>query len=340
MGKRHNVKVGEKYNHWTILEVLGQGGKCLCQCDCENKTTKIIKTYTLVSNSSKSCGCVKQKIHVGDNYGRLTVLELNASRTKGGKLLHKCKCECGKICYVQGGNLRNGHTKSCGCYNKERIHETFFQDLTGQVYGRLTVLSKFKEGNVWKYKCKCECGNETIVLSGDLKNGSTKSCGCLKKERQLEALTTCHNLSETRFWHCHKNMVRRCYDKTVKSYYNYGARGITVCDKWLNFNGFYEDMYESYQEHVKQYGEKDTTLDRIDVNGNYEPFNCRWATWKEQANNTRRTKYLTDSDGTTRPLIEWAEIKGLNPDTIRNRIYGLGWSDEDALNKEVRYHAY
>lgn len=335
---KYNVKVGDKYNHWTVLEVLGYGGKCRCQCDCEDKTIKTIRTDTLVCGSSKSCGCTQQKVHVDDVYGRLKVLELNVRKTKSGISLHKCQCECGNICYVSSGNLRNGHTQSCGCYNKERIHEALFQDLTGKRIGRLVVLSIFKEGNYWKCKCRCDCGNETVVLAKDLRNKATHSCGCFGKEQRLKALTTSHNLSNSKFYYIYKNMIRRCNDIHNKRYKDYGGRGIKVCDEWLQFENFYQDMYDNYLSHIKEYGEFNTTIDRIDVNGDYCKENCRWATWQQQARNKTNTWYIT-FNGETKSALEWAEILNLSINTIRNRKYHRGITNPKLLLDTSHKHS-
>lgn len=124
--------------------------------------------------------------YTGSKFGRLTVVAL--SHKRGNHKYWRCRCECGNEKLVSGTNLKNGHAKSCGCYNKELIKERNFQDLTGQKFNRLTVveyagihLDKFH-----KWKCLCDCGNYTEVITGKLKNGHTKSCGCLKNETSIE----------------------------------------------------------------------------------------------------------------------------------------------------------
>ena len=174
-------------------------------------------------------------------------------------------------------------------------------DLIGQKFGKLTVVKRLENnkhgGTMWL--CECECGNERTVMGQCLLNGDTKSCGCINKER-----VTKHGLKGSRIYTIYQNMKSRCHNKNDKDYFKYGQRGIKVCQEWSDdFINFKNDMYESYLKHCEEFGEKETTLDRKDVDGDYYPNNCRWATNKEQSNNRRNTISI-EIDGVCKTLLE------------------------------------
>lgn len=164
-------------------------------------------------------------------------------------------------------------------------------DLTGKVFGRLRVIERAGSNRHGKvtWKCVCECGTSKIVIGSLLSNGTTKSCGCLRKEVTSKRTVT-HGMRNTRFYGIWHAMKKRCNVESSINYEHYGGRGITVCERWLDFNNFKEDMYSSYESHVQMHGETQTTLDRIDVNEGYTKDNTRWATRITQNRNTRLRK--------------------------------------------------
>lgn len=152
-------------------------------------------------------------------------------------------------------------------------------DLTGQVFGRLTVVSEGGRGERGRvlWNCECVCGNTIVVRADSLKSGQT-SCGCFRKE-VVKDTNTKHGLRKHPLYQVWANMKDRCYNIKCKYYPNYGSRGITICDRWKDsFENFYNDVVEGYEEGLQ--------LDRIDNDGNYEPNNVRWV--KSQQNSMNR----------------------------------------------------
>ena len=161
-------------------------------------------------------------------------------------------------------------------------------DITGKIFGKLTVIQLSEHiDRKYYWECKCECGNITIVEGSKLKNGHTKSCGCIKKER-ISKVNYKNGLSKTKIAFTYRNMLNRCYRESNEMYYLYGARGITVCDEWLGENGFVNFCNWSMQNGYK----KDLTIDRIDNKKGYSPDNCRWVDIYVQANNKTNNIFL------------------------------------------------
>ena len=208
-----------------------------------------------------------------------------------------------------------------------------FQDLTGQRFGRLVVIERAEDyvrpnGHPQvQWRCKCDCGNEKITVAYSLTHGLCTSCGCARTERIVN-MNYEHGQSNSSLYRRWQHMKDRCYNPNDKRYKNYGRRGIKVCDEWLNsFENFYNwAVNNGYQEGL--------TIDRIDVDGNYEPSNCRWVTTKEQQFNKRNNKRFFH-DGKNLTLPEWSEILHISLDTLVSRIYTRGWNVERALTEPV-----
>ena len=206
-----------------------------------------------------------------------------------------------------------------------------FIDLTGQRFGRLTVIGRTddyvspKGHKLVRWLCECDCGNKSCVTTSSLKKGESKSCGCLNREISRKRLLT-HGDSEARLYHIWRRMKDRCNTETDKNYHHYGGRGISVCQEWDDYVVFKEWALNSgYNEQL--------TIDRINVDGNYEPSNCRWVDWTVQANNKRNNHYITYKNK-TQSMKDWSNELSIDYSTLRRRI-GSGWSPESAFNTPI-----
>jgi hypothetical protein len=161
---------------------------------------------------------------------------------------------------------------------------TKYFELTDQKFGKLAVQKRadFTKKGAVVWECLCECGEKTFVISANLRNGTTNSCGCIRKEMSSKKFRT-HGLTKTPTYRIWSGMKTRCTNKKSTNYELYGGRGIKICERWMRFENFLKDMGD------RPIG---LTLDRIDVNGDYEPNNCQWATKKEQAANRRKMRMI------------------------------------------------
>lgn len=196
------------------------------------------------------------------------------------------------------------------------------KDLHGKRFGRLLVVDKDNTTSVPRWFCECDCGIEKSIRQQSLLSGATASCGCYRKEQSRKAIVAAATyLWKTPAYKSWAHMKERCLNKKCSDYHNYGGRGIKVCDRWLKFKNFHEDMG------ARPF--KGATLERIDVNGDYCPENCKWATRSQQMRNVRYNRQISYM-GETLCLAEWAERYGLNYHTLYNRI-SSGTSIEKAL---------
>ncbi len=261
----------------------------------------------------------------GQVFGYVTVL--SKLPTNGSThATWKCLCVCGREIEASARDLKRTKNKSCGCKNP---HFNKGSDITGNKYGRLTAIRKTEKRNKYKqllWECLCDCGNTHYVWVGSLTQGHVKSCGCFypyagdKDKKRIRKI-----------W---QGMIDRCYNPERISYKIYGAKGITVCDEWLNnFDAFYRwSINNGYKPGL--------TIDRFpNKTGPYSPDNCRWATYVQQANNRTNSTLLT-LNGQTRTIAEWSPIVNISQYLISQRIRRLKWSVEDALTKPVKTKKY
>lgn len=198
-------------------------------------------------------------------------------------------------------------------------------DLTGQRFNNLLVIERAEntKGGSARWKCRCDCGNETIVSAANLKSNAVKSCGCLRTAPPNKT----HGLSKTPLYRMWRSMIYRCENPKHNAYKNYGGRGITVCEEWHDF-----ETFKKWVEETKPY--ENATVDRIDNNKGYSPQNCRWVDMSIQANN-RNNNLSISYNGETHNLMEWSKILDFDYKRVHNRMNKLGWSFEKSIATPV-----
>lgn len=194
-----------------------------------------------------------------------------------------------------------------------------FKDYTGKIFNNFTVIS-YKGNSYWKVQCIC--GNIKQIRASKL--NTQISCGCLKDSPKGNLIHGKYTSSEYSSWLCMKS---RCLNTNDTNYSNYGGRGITICNEWINsFEQFYKDLGKKPNNKY--------TLERIDTNGNYVKNNCKWSTRQNQSNNRRNTKFITYKNK-TKPLTIWCAELNIKPSTIRGRLR-KGLSIEDAFETPIK----
>lgn len=266
--------------------------------------------------------------YIGKKFGMLEVICF-PPLVSGAPRKVLCHCDCGKVKETTWHSVKGGKVRSCGCLkSKVRIgvkKPKTSSDLTGKKFGRLTAIKQeYMKNNAWHWSFVCDCG-KTIIRRGALvKSGNTSSCGCAKKD----CFSYTHRMSSSTEYSAWRAMKARCLVPSNKRYHDYGGRGITVCDRWVNsFENFFADMGE------KPEPKQEYSLDRIDNSLGYSPENCKWSTSKEQIMNRRNTIHLAlfyESKLQTKTIQEWSDVTGLSIDTIRSRRK-RGWLVHEIL---------
>ncbi len=218
-----------------------------------------------------------------------------------------------------------------GNKSSEKCNLSKLTDLTNKKFERLVVIrhSSVRKGGHICWLCRCICGKEVTVTSSNLKNNTTRSCGCLRIEKTKQRSTK-HGHGgrgkQSTTYVSWSNMIRRCGDRSCLAYHNYGGRGIRVCKRWRNFLNFLKDMGESPSQHQ---------IDRINNNKGYYKENCRWVTARINSRN-RRNNHLITHKGKTQCIVDWASECDIKRSTLWARLHLYGWSVEKALTTSVK----
>jgi len=219
----------------------------------------------------------------GKRFGKISVGTLHSTTLQGRKW--NVICDCGNRFLMFSKKIK----KSCPkCAIKQRGIDLRL-DLTGETFGRWKVDSFSYSDGQTLWLCTCVCGTKRTIHAGDLRTGHSKSCGCINRDNPPGKR---HGMTDTRFYSTWVKMLRRTRNKNSRDFYYYGAKGIKTCKRWYVFDTFMQDMWVGYQDASNKFGEKNVSLERIDVFGDYTPENCKWIDISEQARNKRNTLWV------------------------------------------------
>ena len=317
--------IGEKFNDWTIIDwVKGKKGiEWVCQCKCGKiKTQKVDNIKNGRSRMCKECMNKEKRKEKKPKEEKILKLRFNnhLNWTEENTFIGTYR-EYLKECRKRKENEK--------IEKKKKQLKEYCEDVLGKRYGKLTVISigKDKKGTIWK--CQCDCGKIYSNYAKYIKYGNIISCGCIAKEIKENAIY------DKRIYGIWRGMVDRCYNPNNMNYKNYGGRGINICEEWRNNpREFINWAYKNGYNENAQRGE--CTIDRIDVNENYEPSNCRWVDMKTQANNKRyeliKRYKIYEEELTTKEIQKKYEI---SPELFKYRI-SRGMTNEEAVTKPKR----
>ena len=269
-------------------------------------------------------------VNIGDQFGKWTVIALVPyQETPSHNRQVMCRCLCGAEHAVNLNNLRRGKSTQCLVCKKESYARSNYVEIhVGDPFGKRTVIDvrplPILGSRFHHVVCQCSCGRIDTVPATMLRQGIGHACTKCKKPSVLRHGHSSYR-TITRTWRAWSEIKRRCANPHCRAWKLYGARGITVCDRWQHFEHFLIDMGE--------HPGSGYSIDRIDSNGNYEPSNCRWATSTQQSRNRRNNRLLTVGD-TTKLLCEWVESTGISLGTLRSRLR-YGWTPEEVVSLPI-----
>jgi hypothetical protein len=338
--------IGARFGKLAVIgaSIRNKYGIACVPVRCNCGTEKQVNCADLRDGKSVSCGCGKKEIGkrriersraegsyfgiaVGQRFGRLVFIRA-IDQDRNGKVRGEFACDCGSTASKSISIVASGHTSSCGCGS---TWSNAVKPVIGEKWGRLTVIEDGGRGHRGQAMvvAECSCGSRGQYSLTALRRGSTKSCGCLKADGSTAYATHGHTRKgkPTPTYLTYWNMLARCTNPKSDHWHSYGGRGIEVCERWLkSFENFLSDMGEC---------PPGLTLDRKEVNGNYEVSNCRWATDDEQANN-KRTSHFVEFNGERLTVSQWAERLGIKVNALYARLNTRKWPIEKALTTPPR----
>ena len=358
MPQHYNDLTNKVFGELTVREIAYRKNakiywKCICSCGKEH----IVRAQLLVSGKCTTCG--DRRVHkkkkiaepklpghrniidiTGNVYGKLTVLMFDHTNPRYGSYW-TCQCDCGNINIVRSNDLRTGNTKSCGC---DKSNSRFYRqaiDITGKRFGKLIAIERNGKNNrnhyIWK--CKCECGKYIDATTPQLLEGLKTSCDDCRMISKY-GVKIIPNVTKNPIYRRYMAMIARCYNPKHRSYKHYGAKGIYVCKEWYTPDNFYIGFMNFYHWCISNGYRRELSIDRINNDGPYAPWNCRFATVKMQNNNKSTNKYIWVYD-VRYTLTGFCEKYNLNKNTILSKAY-RGWNLNaiiyEVLNPEVILH--
>ena len=312
------VKCGRVY-HKDFINGRNKWSEMKSRCTCETEKRHFMERQTRRENQKKFQEQKRFDILsvIGNKHGDYTITGVD-NEDNPKKYFMKCD-RCGSVVSTPIYRLKTtkGMCQLDGCGIPKKYDDSYI----GQKKNYLTVIGITRLQNKHRaFACLCDCGEITLIEPTMWDKGIVKSCGCKHNELLSEALKKENPIVKERLYNVYSGMKQRCYNPNDDNYHNYGGRGILICDEWLESYATFKEwaMSTGYDENAKR---GDCTIDRIDVNGNYEPSNCRWADALTQARNKRNNVFLT-INGRTQIMADWQRETGLSPYSLKKIANG------------------
>ena len=316
--------------HRIMVKGRNKWSEIIKTCPCQKE--KKLQEQMAISENLKIQKRSMIESRIGDTYGDYTIISVEDIDGRNPRYVMKCN-ECGFEKIVSANCFEKLDFKCHKHFNPIKYDDSYI----GRKYNYLEIIGfDYDSNNHRMAKCRCDCGNVKLIVATNVVDGTVKSCGCMHDD-----LLKTHGLSKSRLYRIWRGMNDRCFNEKSHAYSNYGGRGITICDEWIGEQGLL-----CFIDWANQNGySDDLSIDRINVNGNYEPSNCRWADdetqlenrrprseWKKREyKNKRKRRVIWTIDGITKPARDWCDECGVSYEMAMYRINHMGMSVYEAL---------